>query len=180
MVRQSCWWHSMGTSFWYYHETHPHSKLPNPLALTIFLSLLSQCPLSLMSRSCFADVSIGPGSTAAFWLAVVFCNGSLSVAKRRVEDYTYLARPWRGGRCPYFFVNCGKIPTTQNEIISCSPTHTMQPLSQQGAALPSTLGYFAMSFSKSLKPSLSASLDELLKHGYSLKASICAPLSKYT
>lgn len=128
---------------------HPHSKLLILWLLESFCPL-SQCPQSLLSGSCFVDVSTGPGSTAALCLVVVFCN-SLYLCKKKGWGPHFLARSWEGGRCPYLFVNCGKIHNIKWDHFLLPYTY-LQPLSRQGAALPCTLGYSApLSFSKTLK-----------------------------
>lgn len=50
-----------GCSFWYCHETQFYSRLPDPLALTLFLPSFLQYLLSLRFRSCIVDVANGTG-----------------------------------------------------------------------------------------------------------------------
>lgn len=71
-------------SSWHSWTMQPHSKLPDPLTLTIFLLPLLKCSLSLTYRNCFVDVFVGTGiHNSAFWLPVVFCNG-LGLVQREV------------------------------------------------------------------------------------------------
>lgn len=64
----------LGCSYWHPLETQHHSKRPNALALTTFLSHVPQCSLSFRCGS-FVDASIPTGlHNSAFWLATVFSN----------------------------------------------------------------------------------------------------------
>ena len=66
-------WVELLTSLW---DTI-HSKLPVPLALTIFLpSPLKWC-LSLRCRSCVLDVSIGTGLHKSTFFVLIFCYHNL-------------------------------------------------------------------------------------------------------
>lgn len=50
-----------GCSLWYRHETQFYSRLPDPLAFTVFLPPFLQGFLSLRFRSCIVDVANGTG-----------------------------------------------------------------------------------------------------------------------
>lgn len=85
-------------SFWHSWEIHSHCKPPLPLALTIFLDLLSQWSLTLRWGSWIVSVSIKTGFChSTVWLIMVFCNGLYckEISLIRGEDLIYL---WAEGK----------------------------------------------------------------------------------
>lgn len=75
-----------GSSVWHSYETQSHSKLSDPLAVTIFLSHLLQCSLSLGCRNCLLAKSVGTDLyNSEFWLIIntVFKNRSETKLFRR-------------------------------------------------------------------------------------------------
>lgn len=89
-------WVKPPSRFW---KTPLCTRLPVPLVLTVFLSLIPQCSLSLGDRSCDVDETSQLGKAdhselySTFWTAVVFCHGLQHGEEKlcwRGESWTYL------------------------------------------------------------------------------------------